>query len=45
MDRASGPRNNASPTDVLHHDTRPLMARKNTGSVFEKVWSDGTTIS
>jgi integrase len=30
---------------VPHHDTRPQMARKNTGSVFEKVWSDGTTIS
>jgi hypothetical protein len=45
VDRASGARDHASSTDVPLNDTRPLMARKHTGSVFEKVWADGTTIS
>jgi integrase len=45
VDRASASRDHAGPTDVSHRDTHHLMARKNTGSVFEKVWADGTTIS
>lgn len=32
-------------TDGPQLVTSALMARKNTGSVFEKAWSDGTTIS
>ncbi len=39
------PRDHVSLTDASHLLASRLMARKNTGSVFEKVWADGTTIS
>ena len=40
-----GAGDNVRRTDGPHFVTSRLMARQNTGSVFEKVWADRTTIS